>query len=175
MLGLGARVAGLSLSAAPRSLRFQGLKEALIQRESFLDCAWILAPRPKAILHVPGDLERAVAFAYESLGLSCRFAPTLRQPMALRFVEEQDKELGTATIRFRGAGLDAAKSLRPSLVRLEAAGARTLYAEVPLSSASARPLIEILRSCGFSFAGVLPGRAEGGTDALVLQRPRDPI
>jgi hypothetical protein len=171
MLDLGGGAAGLSLAAAPRDLRFPGLRETLSQRESFLNFCFVLRPRLRADIFAPESLRPLLAAAYASLEQPFRFLRTASEN-ALPFTIEKDAELGTTTLGFGDAGL-AAERLSDELATLELAPC--IYARLPLASRGAPRTAEILRNSGFSFAAVLVGRGPGGRDALLLQRPRDVI
>jgi RimJ/RimL family protein N-acetyltransferase len=168
---LGALPIGLSLAAAPTSIKFVGLREELFQRESFLDFAFLLSKRRRVAVHVSRDLREKVEEVYGAIGVRCVAAPSCRRAEALTFVVEDNPELGTATLRYRRVRLPEARSTLPPYWLERRA---CLYAEIPLGSRDAPRATASLRKLGFSFAGILPWRGDDVAEGvLVLQRPRE--
>ncbi len=172
MASLGSSFTGLSLSVAPRSMRFLGIQEDLTQREACFDSVLLLESRPCSTrVHVPPDVRFAVSHTYAELGVRCEFERRAIDAPRFRISSELDRDLGIATVRFASRGPRPARTLDEELSRLETEGAEALFAELPLASPATAGAVEALRDRGFSFAAVLPGRGEGRSDALRLQRP----
>jgi hypothetical protein len=172
MASIGSVLAGLSLSVAPKSMSFLGIREALPQREACFDSVLMLErPASRVRVNVPRELRRVVSHVYSVLGVECEFNRRPVDPPRFRLSCETDPELAISTLRFGSRGPRPARALDEELGRLEAQGSEALFAELPLGSPGTPSVIEALRERGFSFAAVLPRRAEGGGDAIRLQRP----
>lgn len=171
--GIGARLCGLSLSVAPRSMQFLRIQEALAQREACFDSVLLVAPRSTSVtVHVPGALRAPVQHVYETLSIDCRFARSPLEVPRLRISTNIDEDLGIATLRFDTRGARPARAVDEIVDELEMRGIEAIFVELPLESPATFVTASALRERGFSFAAVLPGRASGGADALRLQRPR---
>jgi hypothetical protein len=175
MVALGAGVVGLTLSVAPRQLRFLGIREELSQRECVFDLALALAKRTVATVFCPRRLEAPIAACYAALGLEHRVARGRPERETLRFMVVEDRDLSTTTLSFGTSCGVPSKYLDETLEPLEASGAGAVFLELPLGSPATAALAEDAWRRGFSFAAVLPGRAEGGLDVLRLQRPMEEV
>jgi hypothetical protein len=175
MGALGASCTGLTLALAPASVKFRGIRGDLVQRESFFDCALPLRPLPAASFHVPAWLQRPVKAVYDRLGVQHCPDSRVIAPTPLRYHTVNDVDHGVATLRFKtGDGHDLDDVAR-ELDELESAGTEAIYAEMPLAAAGTALVAETLRESAFSFAAIVPGRAERGGDLLRLQRVREEL
>jgi hypothetical protein len=176
MVSIGSVLTGLSLSVAPRSMRFLGIRESLSQREACFDSVLLLGQPASGIkVNVPHELRRVVRHVYSLLGVQSEFVRRPVDPPPFRLSCDTDQELAIGTLRFGSRGPRPASLLDEELLRLDAEGCEALFAELPLASPGTSAVIDALRERGFSFAAVLPRRAEGGGDAIRLQRPRDEV
>jgi N-acetylglutamate synthase-like GNAT family acetyltransferase len=164
---------GLLLGACPKEFEPSGFGPPE-QPTSFLICVRRIepAPRPRRLTLRGRDLNRALE-SLAALGVPAEWSRTGDPSAPLSATIERDPDLGLVHLRFTSGG--PRRRLGPSFVEgAAAAGARLLWADVPVESGGAPDVVAQLRDLGFSYASYLPIAGPKGEDVLRLQRYLDP-
>lgn len=173
----GAKACGITLGEAKRSFVARHMElSTTSQRQSCMLYVKVLRRRTARTIYPPSHHRAVVASVYDQLELPVAEAEGGTRPAGHGvFHTAITRADAVATIEIVAIGSKTAELIRQTVEDLRATkrlGA--IYASLPLEDPGTPELCEALERCGFFFSGVGPWML-GGTDALRLQMPLEPI
>jgi len=137
--------------------KYKGFKHGQ-QRISVIIDFLPLTERKEISLYIPEKYKNLIKEIYKNLGIKVKNIPVrkihLKEKSSLKV--EINYQFETAVITVFSYGKDFESRIKNKLISFEKKGLKGVYIDLPLDIPFTKKAVEILRSYGFFFAGIMP-------------------